>query len=167
MAVALPAFSPRSMRAAGKAIKAGKDVLVELDPEQALDDQLRALPGVTGVLVTGPLTEAVEAALSSALESRDLFLLDARPDALGDAEEPRDDRVLRLPRAAHLGTDEAAVVGRNLAIRWGHGVVTADAAPAGARRAEAFIEAAREDGYIVRLPAEVAREHGRGVSAGR
>jgi len=158
MAVSLAPFGPESMRAAAKAIKAGKDVIVEVDPRSEADEQLAALPGVTGALLLGSFPDpATEAAFLVALARRDLFLLDARTDA----DEPTASETPRLARAAHLDSPEAAVLGRNLAVRWGHGVVTVDAAEHGPALAEEFIDVAKEDGYVLRLPVEVAREHGR------
>jgi hypothetical protein len=151
MAVALPPFSPESMRAAAKAIKAGKDVIVELDPEVDVIEQLEALPGVTGVLLSrGFESASAEAALGRALVRRDLFLLDAREGALRRVEAtgppPAEAPALRIALAAHLDSEEAGVLGRNLAVRWGHGLVTADAAGDGPALAEAFLEIAKEDG---------------------
>lgn len=158
MAVALPPFGPESLRAAGKAVKAGKDVIVEVDPTQDIAEQVAALPGVTGVLVTAPFVDAAgEATLIASLDRRDLFLLDGRPEGEADV----DAGPLRLERAAHLDGPEAGVFGRNLAVRWGHAIITVDAAGDGPQLAEEFIEIAKEDGYLVRLPVEVAREHGR------
>jgi len=157
MAVSLEPFGPESQRAAAKAIKAGKDVIVEIDPAQDVDEQIVALPGVTGALVTAPLPEAADEALRTALARRDLFLLDGRIDP--GAPTPSGPPL--VARAAHLETPEAAVLGRNLAVRWGHGVVTVDAAGDGPGLAEDFIDVAKDDGYLLRLPVEVAREHGR------
>ena len=158
LAVGLPAFAPHAVKSARQAAWSSKGVIVLVDPALPLEEQLLAAPEAGGVLLRSPLPTDVDPA--TWLEPLDRFGLVLLHGSAGDAGLRRaaDAAGVAVARvAAHLGTPEAEVLGLNLAVRRGHGVLTVDGTEEGLALLERFIADARSDGFAIHFPVEVAR----------
>lgn len=159
LALGLPPFAPHAVKSARQAAWSSKGVVVLADPAIDLEEQLLAAPEAGAVLLRQPLPGGVDPrAWLEPVDRFGLVLLDGLPGdsaALRRAAEELDVGCARL--ATHLGGPEGEVLGRNLAVRRGHGIITVDGTGEGLALLEAFIEDARADGYAIRFPVEVAR----------
>ena len=168
LAIGLAPFAAHTVKSARQAAWSSKGVVVVLDPNEDLREQLAAAPPASAALLEGDLPADALGVLLRALAERDVALVDGRPIPPASMERAAADAGVRyLRRAAHLSGPDSQVVALNLAVRRGHGLVTADADEQGLDAAEEFITSARADGYSLVFPGEVARIHGSGGGSGR
>ena len=161
LAVGLPPFAAHAVGSAREAAWASKEAVVVLREADDVEGQLAAMADARVALLTVDPPAEDPAAWLEPLADRDVALIDARdadPTELAAAAATAGVRYLR--RAGHLGAERGPVVARNLAVRRGYGIVTVDASAEGVAAAEAFIEQARDEGYALVFPVEVARLHG-------
>jgi polysaccharide deacetylase 2 family uncharacterized protein YibQ len=101
------------------------------------------------------------------LQSDNLFVLDGtgvEGTALEDAAKQLGLDYLRSSGRLDAMDQQSAVLVRNLTVRRGQGVVIVEGDHTSVGFAADFIEAAREAGYSLRFPVEVARQHGGAAS---
>lgn len=162
LALAIPPFAPHAARSARQASWDGKGVVVVLDPAEDLSEQSRALSEASIVLLRDPLPEGLDLpAWLTVLASQRLALLDGRPGSRASLEQAAHAQgVPWLPVAGALSdAGERRVVWARTQRRGG-GIVLADASDEGLRELESFIEASRDVGFSLVLPAEVFTAHG-------
>jgi hypothetical protein len=159
LALGLPAFAPHAVKSARQAAWSSKGVIVLIDPALDLQEQLLAAPEAGGVLLSGPLPAGVEPAeWLEPIDRLGLVLLDGSGGDSTAVRQAADGAGVAWARVvASLGTPEAEVLGLNLAVRRGHGIVTVHGTEEGLALLERFIDEARTDGYAIHFPVEVAR----------
>lgn len=169
LAVGLRPYASHAVASSRQAAWDSKEVALVLSEGEDVAEQLAAAPDAQVALLAHELPAGVDpASWLAPLGARDVALIDGRsadPTALRGAAEAAGIGYLRL--AAHLGDDGGEVLARNLAVRRGYGIVTVDATDEGTAAAEAFIEAAKADGYAILFPVEVARMHAVGGGSAR
>jgi len=167
LAVGLPPFAPHAVKSARQASWSSKGVVVLADPLQDLEEQLLASPEAGAVLVRRPLPDGLDpAAWLAPVQRLGLALIDGTEgDSTALRRAAREQGVPCARLSAHLGAASSAplsapegeILGRNLAVRRGHGILTVDGTEEGLAQLEAFIDDARADGYAIHFPTEVAR----------
>jgi len=162
LAVALPPFAAHAVKSVRMASRCSKGVVLLLDPDDDVAEQLATAPEASGVLLEKSL--APDRPLKPWLQilaERDVFLLDGRPSgSLPSLQKAAAELgVPYVQRAGHLAKEYDFVLARNLTIRRGYGLISADASEEGIQLLSDFIESAQEDGYSTLFPAEVARAH--------
>lgn len=161
LAIGISPFAPHAIASARQAAWDSKAVAVVLDPATDLVEQLDAAPDATVALLVSELAAGTdEVAWVRPMAGRGVTLVDGRqapPAKLRAAAQ--ETRVPYLRRAGHLAGDaaEAEVLALNRAVVRGYGVVTVAGTADGVARLERFIEAAKQDGYPIVFPAELAR----------
>jgi len=170
VAIAVPAAEPHTVRTARQAVWSSKGVVVVVDPLESLHEQTGAAEDAGGVLLEEPLPEGMDPSeWLEPLAREGLYLIDGsgtEGQALEQAAAELGVQYLR--RSAHLviGSPTEAILARNLTVRRGHGIVTIDGTPSGIKTLSEFIAEAREDGYSLRFPNEVAQQHGAVLAGG-
>jgi len=163
LAIAVPPFAAHAVKSIRFASRCSKGVLLLLDPEDDIADQLATAPEASGVIIQSELEAGVvpEQWLRP-LVGAGVFLLDGRASgSLPSLEKPA--RKMGVPyvrRSGHLVRDSDLVLARNLTVRRGYGLVSAGTEEDELRLLRDFIESARDDGYTLLFPGEVARAHG-------
>jgi hypothetical protein len=154
LGLAMRPFAPHAARAARQASWDGKGVVALMDPDEDLIEQSRALREAGGVLLLEPLPEGLDpTAWLAALASSRQFLL----DGVGDEALRRAAAAAGVdcqPLAGRLGEPDGRRVAWALTQRRGAGVVVVDATEGGLTELEAFVEASRDVGFALVLPAE-------------
>ena len=164
VALAVPPDAPHTVRTARRASWSSKGVVILVHPERSLAEQAAAAEDASGIVVEVlPDKDTDLSEWLSPLIADDLFVLDAtgvENKALEKAARSLGLDYLR--RAAHLDASDpsTAVLARNLSVRRGYGMVTFEGAEVDLPFVTDFVEWAREDGYALRFPVEVARQHG-------
>jgi hypothetical protein len=163
LAIVLPPFAAHAVKSMRFASRCSKGVVLLLDPEDDVSEQLASAPEASGVLLVDELEDSLD--LNRWLRpfvSFNVFLVDGRPSgSLPSIEGPARSLGLRYVRwAGQLQQDSDLILARNLTVRRGYGLVSARGDDEGMRLLETFLEDARDDGYNLLFPAEVAREHG-------
>jgi len=163
LAIALPPFAAHAVKSMRFASRCNKGVLLLLDPGDDVAAQLAAAPEASGVVLESQLGEdvALESWLEPLAESG-VFLLDGRPSGSLPSLEASA-KALGIPylrRSGHLRRVSDLVFARNLTVRRGYGFVSADGEEETLDLLRDFIESARDDGYNLLFPGEVARAHG-------
>ena len=156
LGLAIPPFAPHAARSARQASWDGKGVLALVDPGEDLVEQSRALQEAGGVLLLQPLPEGLDLRpWLTALAASQQFLLDGREGAgeeLSRAAKAAGVEYQRL--AGRLGPPDGRRVAWALTQRRGAGVVLAQVDDEGLTELEAFVEASRDVGFALVLPAE-------------
>lgn len=163
LAVALPPFAAHTVKAARRASRSSKGVVLLVDPGDDLKEQLAAVPDASGVLLEQELPPGFDVGpWLDPLGRAGLFLLDGRgedgEESLGTAAAERG--VAYVKMATTLNEAGGESLARNLTVRRGYGFVVADGNRDSTSVLRSFIEAVREEGYPMAFPAEVARMHG-------
>lgn len=162
LGIALPPFAPHAARSARQASWDGKGVLALLDPAEDLVAQSQALREAGGVLLLDPLGEGADRrAWLTTLSSTRQFLLDGRvspSDGLAADAEAAGVPYQRVVGRLAAGQERRVVWA--LCLRRGGGVVVVDATDEGLGELEDFVEASRDVGFALALPAEVLSESG-------
>ena len=167
LAIVLPPFAAHAVKSMRFASRCSKGVLLLLDVEDDVAAQLATAPEASGVLLLDELEDGLDLdRWLRPLLTADVFLLDGRPSgSLPGLEQPARALGLRyLRRAGHLTQASDLVLARNLTVRRGYGLVSAQDDEVGIRLLETFLDDARDDGYNLIFPAEIARGHGMGRS---
>ncbi|HCP46461.1 MAG TPA: hypothetical protein DIU15_10480 [Deltaproteobacteria bacterium] len=163
LAVALPPFAAHTVKAARRASRASKGVVLLVDPRDDLKEQLDAVPDASGVLLEQELPETLDPGpWLDPLGRAGLFLLDGRVEDGNQslAVAASDRGVAYVKMATNLNGAGSEILARNLTVRRGYGFVVADGNEASTSLLRAFIEEVREEGYPMAFPSEVARMHG-------
>jgi hypothetical protein len=165
LAIVLPPFAAHGVKSMRLASRCSKGVLLLLDPEDDVSDQLASAPEASGVLLLEDLEESLDLSRwMGPLARSNVFLLDGRPSgslpSLKAAARTSGLRYLR--RAGHLEKHSDLILARNLTVRRGYGLVSVHGDENGIALLETFLEGARDDGYNLLFPGEVARKHGMG-----
>lgn len=163
LAIALPPFAAHSVKSMRFASRCSKGVVLIVDPEDDLSEQLASAPEASVVLLIDELEDSLDLKRwLRPLVSSNVFLLDGRASgSLPSIKGPAQDLGLRYLRwAGQLQDDSDLILARNLTVRRGYGLVAAHGDDEGMRLLEVFLNAARDDGYNILFPGEVAREHG-------
>jgi hypothetical protein len=168
VALAIPPDAPHTVRTARRASWSSKGVVILVHPDRDLVEQTAAAEDASGILVEElppPGTDLRE--WLKPLQPDDLFVLDASgAEGLALQQAAAVLGLDYVKRAAHLDPGDAAsaVLARNLSVRRGYGLVTVEGRPADIEFAAVFVNEARSEGYALRFPVEVARQHGAGLS---
>jgi hypothetical protein len=164
VALSIPPDAPHTVRTARRASWSSKGVVVLVDPTRELIEQAGAAEDASGILLEELPPRGTDlAAWLGPLVEDDLFVLDgsgAEGNALQSAAQSLGLDYVR--RAAQLRAQEptSAILARNLAVRRGYGLVTLEGNEVDIEYAAEFVSQAREEGYALRFPVEVARQHG-------
>ena len=157
LGIALPPFAPHAARSARQASWDGKEVLAVIDPADDLVMQSQALREAGGVLLLERLPDGADLKpWLTTLASSQQFLLDGRPGASEALEREAAAAGVAYQRlAGRLGPGQERRVIWARCQRRGGGVVVVDATAEGLVQLEAFVEASRDVGFDLTLPAEV------------
>ncbi|MBJ95509.1 MAG: hypothetical protein CMP23_13685 [Rickettsiales bacterium] len=165
LAIGVPPFAAHAVGSIRLASRCSKGVLLVLDVEDDISEQLASAPEASGVVLLSDLEEDQDLnSLLAPLRQAEVFLLDGRPSgSLPNIEKPARALGLRYLRwAGTIGKAGDLVLARNLSVRRGYGVVAASPDDEGLELLESFLEVARDDGYNLMFPVEIARIHGKG-----
>ncbi|MCK6527389.1 divergent polysaccharide deacetylase family protein [Myxococcota bacterium] len=167
-------WEPHSIRYAGEASRAAKEVLVELPrggaaPGGGLDEALASVPFVAGVAISEPDEALPDASAATVLVKRlealslPLILLDPPATSPIRAQAragrvPLEEPAARLdPAVGDEALESAALRALNIAVRRGRALVTASADPRGIKALLDLAEGMRKKGYRFVFASEVAR----------
>jgi len=169
VALAVPPDSPHTIRTARRASWSSKGVVIVVDSSRGLTEQVAAAEDASGVLVEElPASDADLTEWLRPLVTDNLFVLDGSDnEGLALQKAARELGLDYVRRAARLESKDpsSARLARNLTVRRGYGLVTVEGRAADIEFASEFVSETRKEGYALRFPVEVARQHGSGPRA--